>query len=444
MTPGPVGNLVLVGSSDRARRAGKQQARARHAQRMTDGVDARSLDVNGLAARLWAAANDYSYGQRQVAATEAAALGDADDRQLGLAVAGLFHRTLNLLWPSGWLPYDLVQVIRRECDEFATALVTDVIAVDMSQYAEATLHERWRDQLRQIEARPWWPHDRQHFEQWLTRHILTAQEGLEVVIVTLATLMTLPRLPLILPLPGTSTAADAATAVVVDRKVLAKVRGLLAKAESTEFPEEAEALSAKAQELMTRHAFERALLDADEHVPQTASSRRVWLDTPYVGAKAQLVAAVAAANRSRGVVYEKIGFIALIGADLDLEITELLSTSLLLQATRAMVAAGTSTANGIEARSRTYRQSFLLAYATRIGQRLRAAAQESDDLASDDRLLPVLADREHAVEQLFEKLYPTTVKKSYTVGSAAGWEAGTAAADLADIGVKRQKLTPTR
>ncbi|MBB5893006.1 DUF2786 domain-containing protein [Kutzneria kofuensis] len=429
-----------MGSSDRARRAAKQHARARHAQRMADGVDARSLDANGVAARLWATATDYSYGQKKVAAGEAAFLADADDRQLGLAVAGVFDRALNFLWPSGWLPYDLVQVVRRECDDFATGLVVDVIAADMTRYAEATIHERWRDQLRQIEARSWWRHDRQHFEQWLARHILTREEGLEVAIVALATLMALPKLPLILPLPGASTGTDAPAGVGVDQKVLAKVRGLLAKAESTEFPEEAEALSAKAQELMSRHAFERALLDADDHVPQTASSRRVWLDTPYVGAKAQLVAAVAAANRSRGVVYEKIGFIALIGADLDLEITELLSTSLLLQATRAMVAAGA----GVDTRSRTYRQSFLLAYATRIGQRLRAAAEESDDHTADDRLLPVLADREQAVEELFEELYPTTVKKSYTVGSAAGWEAGTAAADQADIGLNRQKLTPTR
>ncbi|EWM15336.1 DUF2786 domain-containing protein [Kutzneria sp. 744] len=429
-----------MGSSDRARRAAKQQARARHAQRMANGADARSLDANGIAGRLWAAANDYSYGQKHTAAAEAEYLADADDRQLGIAVAGVFHRALNFLWPSGWLPYDLVQVISRECDGFAVGFVTDVIAVDMSQHAEATLHERWRDQLRQIEARPWWPHDRQHFEQWLARHILSKQEGLEVVIVALATLMALPKLPLILPLPGSSSVADVLLGAGVDQKVLAKVRGLLAKAESTEFPEEAEALSAKAQELMSRHAFERALLDADEHVAQTASSRRVWLDTPYVGAKAQLVAAVAAANRSRGVVYEKLGFIALIGADLDLEITELLSTSLLLQATRAMVASGA----GVDTRSRTYRQSFLLAYAVRIGQRLRAAAEESDDHAADDRLLPVLADREKAVSELFEELHPATVKKSYTVGSTAGWQAGTAAADQADLGVSRPNLTATR
>jgi hypothetical protein len=440
---------VPVGSSDRKRRAAKQQARTRHTQRAADGVDARSLDANGVAARLWATANDYSYGQRQTAAVDAAVLAYADDHQVGLAVADVFARALHFLWPHGWLPYDLVQVTGRECDEFATSLVVDVIAADMVRHAEASIHERWRDQLRQIEARQWWRHDRQHFEQWLDKHILTKEEGLEAVIAALATLMALPKLPLILPLPGQSSSVQATLAGAghpagVDQKVLAKVRGLLAKAESTEFPEEAEALSAKAQELMSRHAFERALLDADDHVPQTASSRRVWLDTPYVGAKAQLVAAVAAANRSRGVVYEKIGFIALIGADLDLEITELLSTSLLLQATRAMVAAGASRTTGVEARSRTYRQSFLLAYATRIGQRLRAVAEKSDDLTADDRLLPVLADREKAVNLLFDELYPATVKKSYTVGSAAGWQAGTAAADLADIGLDRQKLTPTR
>ena len=154
----------------------------------------------------------------------------------------------------------------------------------------------------------------------------------------------------------------------MDPKILGRVRGLLAKAESTQFPEEAEALSAKAQELMTRHAFERALLDAKTHVSQAAASRRIWLDAPYVGAKAQLVNAVADANRCKGVVYEKLGFVAVLGDELDLDITELLSTSLLVQATRALVA--TDRDSGRTGQVRNYRQSFLLAYATRIGQRL--------------------------------------------------------------------------
>lgn len=77
-----------------------------------------------------------------------------------------------------------------------------------------------------------------------------------------AALSALPRLPQILPPPGAAR-ADAPRTSRVDPRVLGRVRGLLAKAESTSFAAEAEALSAKAQELMTRHAIERAVLDAE-------------------------------------------------------------------------------------------------------------------------------------------------------------------------------------
>jgi hypothetical protein len=159
------------------------------------------------------------------------------------------------------------------------------------------------------------------------------------------------------------------------------------------------------------------------------------LDAPYVGAKAQLVNAVATANRCRAVVYEKLGFVAVLGDELDLDITELLSTSLLVQATRALVA--TDRDSGATGQVRSYRQSFLLAYATRIGQRL-AEASEPDP--ADARLLPVLADRSKVVEELFEEMFPHTVAKSYAVRSMAGWGAGTSAADRADLGLDRTAL----
>ena len=44
---------------------------------------------------------------------------------------------------------------------------------------------------------------------------------------------------------------------------VSKVQALIAKAESTEFPDEAEAFMAKAQELMTRHAIDLAMLDGE-------------------------------------------------------------------------------------------------------------------------------------------------------------------------------------
>ncbi|HEX8768367.1 MAG TPA: DUF2786 domain-containing protein, partial [Jatrophihabitans sp.] len=228
----------------------------------------------------------------------------------------------------------------------------------------------------------------------------------------------------------------------VDQKVLARVRGLLAKAESTTFPEEAEALSAKAQELMSRHCLERLIVDAADSPsgldPHPAAARRLWLDNPYVAAKALLVGAVAEANRCRTVLSEKLGFTTVLGDEVDLEVVELLTTSLLVQATRAMVSAGSQTTRTGRSRTRSYRQSFLVAYATRIGERL-ADARDAGAAAVPDpaRLLPVLAAREHVVDELFESMFPESVPRSFSVGNAAGWHAGRAAADLAVLTTHR-------
>ncbi|MHB1912906.1 MAG: DUF2786 domain-containing protein, partial [Acidimicrobiales bacterium] len=48
----------------------------------------------------------------------------------------------------------------------------------------------------------------------------------------------------------------------VDERLLTRVRGLLAKAESSGFPEEAEACLAKAQALMARHSLDRMVVES--------------------------------------------------------------------------------------------------------------------------------------------------------------------------------------
>ncbi|MCA1695524.1 MAG: DUF2786 domain-containing protein, partial [Actinobacteria bacterium] len=216
---------------------------------------------------------------------------------------------------------------------------------------------------------------------------------------------------------------------------------LLAKAESTTFPDEAEALSTKAQELMSRYSLERIVVDSADNPgsdPHPAAARRLWLDNPYVAAKALLVGAVAEANRCWTVLSEGLGFTTVLGDEIDLEIVELLSTSLLVQATRAMVSAGSQTSRTGRSRTRSYRQSFLLAYATRIGERLSTARDVSTAAVTDSaRLLPVLAARERVVEELFESMFPQSVSRSYSVGNAAGWYAGRAAADLAVLDTRR-------
>src|SRR5207249_4905921 len=150
-----------------------------------------------------------------------------------------------------------------------------------------------------------------------------------------------------------------------------RVRALLAKAESTTFPDEADALTAKAQQLMARHAIDRAMLDAGD--PADVVGRRLPVDDPYAGAKSYLLSEVAEASRCRAVWSGSLGFSTVFGFPADVEAVELLHMSLLVQATTAMVAAGAPPAPR-RYRCRAFRQSFLVAFATRIGQRLRDAA----------------------------------------------------------------------
>ena len=343
-------------------------------------------------------------------------------------------------WERGWTAEDLHQLARRRLDAAGVSYLVDAIAEESQHYAEATVAPRWREDLRQIGAVVWWEADQagSHLLLWARRHHTGLVEALTTVIEVLAMLLALPVLPTIVPPPGSAIAA-AKPHRGVDQKILARVRALLAKAESTTFPEEAEALSAKAQELMSRYSIERIVTEnpsvADSH---PAAARRLWLDSPYVAAKAMLVGVVAEANRCRAVLSEKIGFTTVLGDEVDLEIVELLSTSLLVQATRAMVSAGSQITRSGRSRTRSYRQSFLLAYATRIGERLTTARDAGAAAVADAaQLLPVLAARERMVDELFESMFPRSVSRSFSVGNAAGWHAGRAAADLAVLDTRR-------
>ncbi|RIQ20170.1 DUF2786 domain-containing protein [Jiangella rhizosphaerae] len=349
-----------------------------------------------------------------------------------------------------------------------------------AQYAAASMHPRWLAQLDQVGAQPWWDHAVPYPAQWAGRHGIERAALLEAALELVGVALRLPALQAILPPPGHATAASragsgddtagrpptaddtarewasaaggAAGAPGSDRprpspeKVLGRVRALLAKAESTPFPEEAEALSAKAQELMSRYSIEQALADAVAPVrpAAVASARRIWLDAPYVGPKTLLVAEVGSANHCRTVSSEKLGFVTVLGTDLDLDVVEVLSTSLLVQAARAMLATGSQYTRLGTSRTRSFRHSFLLSYATRIGERLRETADRTAAAAGTD-LVPVLADRSRAVDTLFDSLFATaTVRRSFSAGNAAGWGAGRSAADRAVLTTERRAVRQGR
>jgi hypothetical protein len=245
---------------------------------------------------------------------------------------------------------------------------------------------------------------------------------------TFVELLTLyARLPRITPLTPAPSAAPRPGGP--HSKMLARIRALLAKAESTGFPEEAEALSAKAQHLMARHSIDEALIAAGGAPGDGPGARRIGVDRPYEGAKALLLDAVAAANRCQAVWAADFGFSTVVGFETDLEAVELLYTSLLVQADHAL-RRGTS-------RSRDFRESFLIGYAGRIRERLAAAAHDAQEEASADgaapaaALLPVLAAREVDVRDATRRMFPATTTSRLKGRDAEGWRHGEAAADRA-------------
>lgn len=360
---------------NRQKCAAKQKARRRaspqHDHRGPEPGHDRIVLLDHLVAALYASANcpDHNAEFHSAELIQEFSGWTRDlDTAADVAMAGAVARA----WEAGWSPSDLHELVRRHLDASATDYLAEAIVRESAQYAIATLHPRWRADLNALSAGIGPIARGPQMWEWADRHSLSHRAALAVVLNLLRLLGRLPVLEPLLPLPGASRHA----AVVVgeaDAKALGRVRGLLAKAEATRFPEEAEALSAKAQELMSRYSLHHAINNHEAGRTAEAAARRLWIDNPYAGAKATLVQAVATANRCRVVWAEKLGFVTIVGADADLESVELLTTSLLVQANRAMLAAGRQNASG-QARTRSFRQSFLVSYGLRIGERLTVAS----------------------------------------------------------------------
>ncbi|WP_237771520.1 DUF2786 domain-containing protein [Kribbella sp. ALI-6-A] len=370
---------------------------------------------------------------------------DEQDQQLVDRVIRQFLiELMRKTWERGWAPADVVQNARRQLEPGAEPLLLAVIAAEHRAYKPKTLDARWSDQLAELGLEP--PYADLDLTAWSAEHRLGRYLALHRVASLAWFLFHLPALARLFPLPGTARptpkSATQRTDQATDRKMLARVRALLAKAEATEFPDEAEALSGKAQELMAKFSLDHALLDAGPELdlPDDSGARRIWVETPYVTAKAQLVGVVAHANGCRTVTMDELAVVTIVGSELDLQLTELLATSLLVQANRAMLAAGKHFGRRGESRTRSFRQSFLIAYAQRIGERLQAtadAARSAVPEADQDRLLPVLSRREQQVDALFTKLFPETVTRRTRITNGAGWHAGLTAADLAQLDTHR-------
>jgi hypothetical protein len=282
-----------------------------------------------------------------------------------------------------------------------------------------------------------------HLAAWARAERLHPEDALSGAVQVLAQVRMLPRLPTVVTPPSKWGATNRGiertqrSSDQIDAKALKLIRALLAKAEGTTFDAEAEAFTAKAQELMTRHSIDAAVLASSVEGSRHASgveSRRVHIDNPYAEEKAGFLAAIGEVNGVKCVWVPYAGLCTAMGFPVDLQLTDLLFTSLLVQATRASAAA---TAGNRQLSTASFRRAFLVAFADRIAERLEAARSHTRAEAAQeygDSLLPVLASREAAVEAAYAEAFPNATTMRSRSLNAAGWYAGRAAADAADIG----------
>lgn len=231
-----------------------------------------------------------------------------------------------------------------------------------------------------------------------------------------------------------------------DESLLAKIRALLAKAERTTNPHEAEAYNTKVAELVAKYGIDQALLA--EKVPELniPGDKRITVQGPYLQGKVELICWVASALRCR-TVKRSWGSrteleVHVFGIQSDLERFEILYTSLLLQASSGL--------QRVEVpyweHARTFRNAWLRGFSAAVVARLRKAealaeqnARQTAAEAGTPGVALVLADRKALVDRRVEELYPDLGKptKRKVKGSREAFNSGVAAGNRADLGHDR-------
>lgn len=218
--------------------------------------------------------------------------------------------------------------------------------------------------------------------------------------------------------------------------LIAKVRKLLAMAEGTTNPNEADAFSRKAAELIAVHRIDPERLRAES--PDDLDVLELELGRgAYVRGRLALLGAVGDAHGCK-VVYEvrergTVAFVA--GFRSDLETVALLYRSLHTQAAGRMAAERRGTA----AATQQWRRSFLFGYADQIRTMLRQSADQAErQVRHTGTALPALRARERRVQEFSAERFGRVVAaRRPKAATATGFHAGREAAARADLGRER-------
>lgn len=234
-------------------------------------------------------------------------------------------------------------------------------------------------------------------------------------------------------------------------KIARRVRALLDKAASTDYPAEAESLTAAAHRLRRRHLIDS--IDAGGSGGDGGSGgsggsggdgpavaeARVYLDSPWVRHQFLLLVNVAAASSCRCVLVHRCGIVAVFGAPDDLDHVVDLFASLNRQRAHFMTTGPGARAAAARRATSAYRRSFQVSYARHIGELLAEAEKQVTVEATVDgrdtaAALPALADRARRAEDACTEAFPQTSTMSLSARDSAGYLDGWRAAERSRLG----------
>lgn len=349
------------------------------------------------------------------------------------AVDALAADAVGQAWDRGWMPRDVLSLMAKDSNSAGVKAAATLMRSELRRYSEAQLSDQWSAQREALAERSKWTSAGEALAGLEGDSRLAASAALLEALYTVADLQ---AIPMVQPRPGSGSQARRGGGAE-SSKVYEKIRALLAKAESTDSDAEAEAFTAKAQQLIARHSINEALLAESSDAAPEAAAVRVHIEKPYEKPKSELLHVVADANGCRSVYSSAAGFATVVGGRTDLRSVELLYNSLLVQATSAMTRAGARQDRAGRSRTRSFRQSFLASFAVRIGERLAESADATARAVSEETgtdLVPVLRSRRETVDARTEEMFPNlTFQAATRISDYEGHIAGRVAADRARL-----------
>lgn len=223
--------------------------------------------------------------------------------------------------------------------------------------------------------------------------------------------------------------------------ILEKIQALLAKAESSEFPEEQKAFWAKANAMMLQYAIDEAQLRKAGNVVEEP----ILEEWPYAGANPKamfrfqrasttLASTVSKHNRCRTIFHRADGTATICGFASDIRFVRLLYASLWTQALMGSFK--------LPSQKQIFLDSFFEGFADQIDQRLKVSDEEVVQAAVGNAL--ALRDIQQVVDSAYHKAFPNITKMAANRLESGAYGAGRDAGRNADISGGRNAISNQR